>query len=72
MGLLNYIDQGAEIQGNYVGYEYLIICHKIGEQDTNALQGVTLEGWASKTAMVKSTQAGFKGVKEFFESIGID
>lgn len=72
MGLLKYIDQGDEIKDDYVGYEYLIICHKIAEQNINALEDITLEGSTSKTAMTMATQAGFAGVKEFFKSIGVD
>jgi SAM-dependent methyltransferase len=72
MGTLEFIDQGCEKQDSYCGYEYMIICHKIGEHDANALLDVIIENRFSKTAIAAAAKAGYQDVGEFFESIGID
>ena len=71
-GLLNFVDQGNAFQDNYLGYDYLIICHKVAEQDAIRLLDVNLDGPFSKTVIAMASQAGFFNPKEFFESIGID
>lgn len=71
-GLLNFVDQGLDLKDNYIGYDYLIICHKVSDQDAVGLPGVNLEGQFSKTAITLAAQAGFPSAKDFFESIGID
>jgi len=71
-GLLNFVNQGNELLDNYLGSDYLIICHKISEQNAIGLHGVNLEGPFSKTAIKKAAKAGFLSPKEYFESIGID
>jgi SAM-dependent methyltransferase len=71
-GLLNFVDQSNDFQDNYIGYDYLIICHKIAEPDAIQLLDVNLDGPFSKTSITMAKQAGFLNPKEFFESIGID
>ena len=71
-GLLIFVDQGKNLQDNYFGYEYLMICHKVADQDVTGLPGVHLESKFSKTAIERAAKAGFVSPKEFFESIGID
>jgi SAM-dependent methyltransferase len=71
-GLLNFIDQDNVFQDNYVGYDYLIICHKEAEQDAIRLLDINFDSPFSKTAIRMAKQAGFFNPKEFFESIGID
>jgi SAM-dependent methyltransferase len=71
-GLLNFVNQGNDLKDKYFGYDYLIICHKVAEQNIAELTNVNLEGKFSKTAIEMASQAGFLSPKEFFESIGID
>ena len=71
-GLLNFVDQGNDSKDGYLGYDYLILCHKVADQEADGLAGVNLEGPFSKTAIAMATQAGFSSPKEFFESIGVD
>jgi SAM-dependent methyltransferase len=71
-GLLNFVDQGLDPKDDYVGYEYLIICHKVSDQDAIGLVDVNLESQFSKIANKFAGQAGFSSAKDFFESIGID
>jgi SAM-dependent methyltransferase len=72
LGLLNFVDQGNDLKDNYLGYEYLIICHKDADPNVAELTSVSLEGRFSKTAIKMAAQAGFLNTKDFFESIGID
>jgi len=72
VGLLNFIDKGIETKDNCIGYEYLIICHKIGRHDARALKDISLENSTSKTAKEKANEAGFKGAEELFNSLGIN
>lgn len=71
-GLLNFVDQGLDLKDNYFGYEYLIICHKVSDQDAAGLGYINLESQFSKTANKLAAQAAFSSAKHFFESIGID
>lgn len=71
-GLLNFVDQGNDPRDSYRGYDYLILCHKVADQNVAGSAGVNLENPFSKTAIAMATQAGFSSPKEFFESIGID
>ena len=71
-GLLNFIDQGDEARDSYVGYDYLVICHKIAESDIDGFHSINLEAPFSKTAVAMAVEAGFSGPEEFFKSIGID
>lgn len=71
-GLFNFVDQDSDLKDNYLGYDYLIICHKVADQNSAELINVNLEGQFSKNAFAMAAQAGFISPKEFFESIGID
>ena len=71
-GLLNFIDQGNGFHDAYIGCEYLIICHKIGESKPVGLSGLSLEQPFSKTANRIAEKAGFSSPKEFFEATGFD
>jgi len=71
-GKLNFIDQGNDPRDSYRGYEYLILCHKVADQNVAEMTGVNFENQFSKTAIAMATQAGYSSPKEFFESIGID
>ena len=72
VGAIDFIDKGVEKLENYHGYEYLIMCHKIGCHDSNALVDVILENQFSKTATAAATKAGYDGPNEFFESVGVN
>tara|TARA_B100000795_G_scaffold268976_1_gene257083 strand:- start:1887 stop:2684 length:798 start_codon:yes stop_codon:yes gene_type:complete len=72
MGLLKYIDEGKVIKNKYIGYEYLITCHKISEPKLNKFDDLKLENPTSNTSIELAKSAGFDSVKEFFLSIGID
>lgn len=71
-GTLGFVDQGVEKLETYHGYEYLIMCHKIGEHNSSALVDVTLENQFSKTAKTAAGKAGYELANEFFESVGVD
>ncbi len=71
-GLLKFDDHGNNIQDKYIGYEYLILCHKITDQDAIGLSGINFENRFSKTAINMATKSGFLSPVEFFQSIGID
>ncbi|MDA7541823.1 class I SAM-dependent methyltransferase [Gammaproteobacteria bacterium] len=72
MGLLKFIDEGNVPKDKYIGYEYLIICHKISEPKLNKFNDLKLENPTSNTSIELAKSAGFDSVKEFFLSIGID
>ena len=72
VGAIDFIDNGVEKLENYHGYEYLIMCHKIGEHDSDALVDVVLENQFSKTVTAAANKAGYDGPKEFFESVGVN
>jgi len=72
LGLLKYVDQGNDLKDNYFGYEYLIICHKVSDQNSAGLININLECKFSKTAIKMAINAGFLNAKEYFESTGID
>ena len=71
-GILNYVDIDVDAEGEYIGYEYLIVCHKVGVVASNLDIVEPLHGQHSKTAISLSAKAGFSVPMEFFESIGID
>jgi len=71
-GLLNFVDPVDNHSDNYIGYEYLIICHKVADQDSIGLESLNFESQFSKTAVEIAEKAGFPSAKEYFESIGID
>lgn len=71
-GLLNFLDQSDDIKDEYIGYDYLILCHKIADQDATAVLNGNLDGKFSRTAARMAVKSGSAGEKELFESIGID
>lgn len=70
-GLLSFVDQGLDLKYNYIGYEYLIVCHKISDQPQSSLVNDKLESSFSATGTEIALSNGFYGAKEYFESIGI-
>lgn len=71
-GLLNFSEHSDDMDREHIGCEYLILCHKIADQDGSAVLNANLDGKFSKTATRMATQGGYAGAKELFESIGID
>lgn len=71
-GLLNFSEHSGDIDAEYVGCEYLILCHKIADQDGSVMPDEDLAGKFSKTATRMAAQAGHASAKDFFESMGID
>ena len=71
-GLLNFSERSDDIDDEYIGYEYLILCHKIADQAGPAVPNGNLNGQFSKTATRMATQGGYAGAKELFEFMGID
>lgn len=71
LGLLNYSDQGSGI-GEYIGYDYLILCHKIADRSNSDISNENLDSKFSKTASRIAHQRGHAGAKELFEFMGID
>lgn len=71
-GLLNYLEHSDDRGGEYIGCEYLILCHKVTDQDSAVELNANLDGRFSKTATKMATERGYAGAKELFESIGID
>lgn len=69
-GLLNFSECGDDSE--CVGYEYLILCHKIADQDGIVVLKEKLDGKFSKTATSIAAQGGYAGAKELFEFMGID
>lgn len=70
-GLLNYLDQGSGID-EHIGYDYLILCHKIADQSNPDISNENLDSKFSKTASRMAHQRGHAGAKELFEFMGID
>lgn len=71
-GTLEFVDYGVDKLEAYHGYEYLIMCHKIGECKSSVLADVTLQNQFSKTAQNAAGQAGYELANEFFEAVGVD
>jgi len=71
-GLVHFEDYGNKILDNYAGYEYLIIGHKIGKHDANAIESLNIENKFSKTAETMAKKHGCGGSSEYFKAIGID
>lgn len=71
-GILNFMELCVDRNDEYVGYEYLILCHKVADQDPFVPPNVNLQNKFSKTATEMAARAGFQSVENFFESIGID
>jgi SAM-dependent methyltransferase len=71
-GLMNFSEHGDDVDCEYIGYEYLILCHKVADQDVHVAPNENLDGEFSNTATKIAIQRGYAGAKELFESIGID
>jgi SAM-dependent methyltransferase len=71
-GKLGFVDQGIEELESYHGYEYIMLCHKIGQHNSSNLANVTLENQFSKTVKTAARKAGYEQANDFFESIGFD
>jgi SAM-dependent methyltransferase len=71
-GLLEFVDQGVNLKDDYIGYEYLIIGHKVSDQCSDWHLGENLEERFSRTATVMAKNSEFSGPEEMFESVGID
>lgn len=70
-GLLNYLDRSNSID-EHIGYDYLILCHKVADQSDPDVSNENLDGKFSKTATGMAVQRGYAGAKELFEFMGID
>lgn len=71
-GSLNYSDHSDDVEDEYIGYEYLILCHKIADPGCLGSQNENLESRFSKTAARVAVQRGHASAKELFEHLGID
>jgi 2-polyprenyl-3-methyl-5-hydroxy-6-metoxy-1,4-benzoquinol methylase len=71
MGLLNWSNSTHDLI-DYIGCEYLIICHKITPQDGYDISNDDLDEKFSKTAYKMAIENGYTSTHEFFESIGLD
>lgn len=71
-GLLNFIDQSDDIKDEYIGYDYLILCHKVADQNGSVVLNENLHSKFSKTAISMAAQRGYAGAKELFEFMGVD
>jgi SAM-dependent methyltransferase len=69
MGVLNFTSPNCS---EYIGCEYLILCHKVANQDGAGILDANLHRKHSKTATEMAIQRGYAEAKELFESIGID
>lgn len=71
LGVLNYLEQCGDIS-EYIGYDYLILCHKIADQSNPGTTHENLDSKFSKTASRIAHQRGYSGAKELFEFMGLD
>lgn len=71
-GLLSFSERSKDDENEYVGYEYMILCHKIADQECTVLPNENLDGKFSKTATRMAAKSGYAGAKELFESMGIN
>lgn len=71
-GLLNFVEQRGDVGADHLGYDFLILCHKVADLEPAEMPGVKLESRFSKTAIAMAAQAGFPSPEEFFTSIGVD
>jgi ubiquinone/menaquinone biosynthesis C-methylase UbiE len=69
-GISNFINTTNLLSNDYIGYEYLIECRKIGGVELQNIQ-LEIENKFSITSMDKSVNQGFDNVSEYFHSIGI-
>ena len=72
MGKINFKEQSNVIKDAYIGYEYVILCHKVKDTDTNNLIGKSFDSPFSKSAVEIANQKGYLSPNDLFNSIGID
>lgn len=70
-GVLKFLERSEGDNSEYIGYEYMILCHKVADQDTAVPNG-KLDGEFSKTAARMAGQKGYASAKELFEFMGIN
>lgn len=70
-GVLNFLEYSEDDNSECIGYEYMILCHKVADQDAAVPNG-KLDGQFSKTATRMAAQKGYAGAKELFEFMGIN
>lgn len=68
-GLLNFVEPCDD---EYLGCEYLILCHKVSDGNMSKAHSINLDRKHSKTATKKAIENGYSGAIELFESMGID
>lgn len=71
-GLLNFSELSKDDNSKNIGYEYVILGHKVADHEPAAVPNENLDGKFSKTAARMAVQRGSAGSAELFESIGID
>ena len=72
LGVLKYIDYGNKILNLYRGYEYLLICHKVDDYNSDVINSLDFDSPFSQTALARAKKAGFQNPSDFFESLGVD
>ena len=72
MGKVNFIEHSNVIKDTYIGYEYLILCHKVKDIDFNNLIGKKLDSPFSKSAISIAKKKGYLNPADLFNSIGLD
>lgn len=72
LGKLNFNDESDVIREEYIGYEYLIFCHKVTKESGTNLDSEMFELPFSKTARKMANRANFSDIGNFFQTIGID
>lgn len=72
IGALKFVEQDIDKITDYVGYEYLLICHKISDESCDNSDDLRFDSPFSRTATKLAFRAGFSSPKDFFESIGHD
>jgi len=72
MGKVSFIEHRNPIQDAFIGYEYLILCHKIEEIDSNNLTSRKLDSPFSKSAISIAKNKGYSNPADLFISMGLD
>ena len=72
MGKVNFIEHSNVIKDTYIGYEYLILCHKVKDIDFNNLIGKKLDSPFSKSAISIAKKKCYLNPADLFNSIGLD
>ena len=70
-GQLKFIEVNSD-NGEFLGYEYLLICRKVSEVTESFEPDIRLDGPFSMTAEKMALQKGYESAKALFEAIGID